>query len=183
MGKEEDPFRDLAAIEVDSANLWHSSGQEVYPVCLTGSSDQQTTVTQVGWYIESSMLGEKLLSGTNTTNELGPPITLPAELEECVELEAGGETELAAGGEHADDTGLCFTSEVPRSPGWGSLMVSSNESTNRVSLVGFSRRKSPHLPSQGEGRVSRISCLLHWLAKLYGRTWPNSDICDYPNIL
>merc|ERR1712192_44936 len=173
-GQKEGRFRDLAAIEVDSANLWHSSGQDVTPLCLTGSSDQHTAVTQVGWDIESSRLGDKLLRGTNTTNDLGSPITLPVELGEC--------GELAAGGEHAD-TSLCFTSEAPRSPGWGSLIVSSDESTNRISLVGFSRRKSPHLPRRGEGRVSRIACLLHWLAKLYGRTWPNSDICDYPNIL
>ena len=39
-GQKEGRFRDLAAIEVDSANLWHSSGQDVYPLCLTGSSDQ-----------------------------------------------------------------------------------------------------------------------------------------------
>ena len=32
---------------------------------------QHTAVTQVGWDIESSTLGEKLLGGTNTTNELG----------------------------------------------------------------------------------------------------------------
>jgi len=171
-GQKEDPFTDLAAIEVDSANLWHSSGQDVYPLCLTGASDQYTAVTLVGWDIESSTLRKKLLSGKSTPNDLGPPITLPVELEEC--------GELAAGGEHAD-TSLCFTSEAPRSPGWGSLILSSDESTNRVSLVGFSRRKSPHLPRQGEGRVSRISCLLHWLAKLYGLTWPHSDICDYSN--
>jgi len=172
--EEEDRLRDLAAIEVDSANLW-LSGQDVYPLCLpAGSIDQHTTITQVGWDIESSKLGEKLLRGATTTDDLGPLITLPAELEEC--------GEHAAGGKNAD-TSLCFSSGAPRSPGWGSLILSSDESTNRVSLVGFSRRKSPHLPRRGEGMGSRIFCLLHWLAKLYGRTWPHSDICDYPNLL
>lgn len=46
--------KELAAIEVDSANLWHSS---VHPVCLPASTDQYTTVAQVGWDIESSRLG------------------------------------------------------------------------------------------------------------------------------
>jgi len=172
--EEDDRLRDLAAIEVDPANLWQS-GQDVYPLCLpAGSIDQHTAVTQVGWDIESSKLGEKLLRGATTTDDLGPLITLPAELEEC--------GEHAAGGKNAD-TSLCFSSGAPRSPGWGSLILSSDESTNRVSLVGFSRRKSPHLPRRGEGMGSRIFCLLHWLAKLYGRTWPHSDICDYPNLL
>ena len=37
--EEEDRLRDLAAIEVDSANLW-LSGQDVYPLCLPGSIDK-----------------------------------------------------------------------------------------------------------------------------------------------
>merc|ERR1712168_1160552 len=171
--EEEDRLRDLAAIEVDSANLW-LSGHNVYPLCLpAGSIDQHTTITQVGWDIESSKLGEKLLRGATTTDDLGPLITLPAELEECGEHAAGGEN---------SDTSLCFTSGAPSSPGWGSLILSSNESTNRVSLVGFSRRKSPHLPRRNEGMGSRIFCLLHWLAKLYGRTWPRSDVCENTNL-
>ena len=32
---------------------------------------QYTTVTQVGWDIESSKLGEKLLRGATTTEDLG----------------------------------------------------------------------------------------------------------------
>ena len=31
-------------------------------------------------------------------------------------------------------------------PGWGSLILSTNDSLNRVSLIGFTRRRSPYLP-------------------------------------
>jgi len=150
--KEEEDVKELAAIEVDSANLWHSS---VHPLCLPASTDQHTAVAQVGWDIDSSKLGEKLLKAEN----LGPPITLPV-------------------GSSDADTNLCLSSGTSRCPGWGSLVLSTNDSLNRVSLVGFTRRRSPHLPRQGTETGSRIFCHLNWLAKLYGRTWPHSDVCD-----
>ena len=31
---------------------------------------------------------------------------------------------------------------------------------------------------EGAEGGSRIFCHLSWLAKLYNRTWPHSDICD-----
>jgi len=154
--KEEGEKEEVAAIEVDSANLWLSS---VHPVCLPASTDQYTTVAQVGWDIESSRLGDELLKADN----LGPPITLTTEVEECEEAAA---------------TKLCLSSAASRGPGWGSLILSTNDSLNRVSLIGFTRRRSPYLPRKGEDTGSRIFCLLNWLAKLYGRTRPHSDVCD-----
>jgi len=172
-GREEQNMSELAAIEVDSANLWHSH-QPVHPVCLPRSTDQYTTVSQVGWHIEPSRLGEKLLEGS-TTDNLGPPIALPTELEECEHVAALG----SVGGEDASaNTNLCFSSGESRSPGWGSLILSSDDSLNRVSLVGFSRRKMPRLPRGGVETGSSIFCLLNWLAKIYGRTWPHSHLCD-----
>jgi len=130
--KEEEDVKELAAIEVDSANLWHSS---VHPLCLPASTDQHTAVAQVGWDIDSSKLGEKLLKAEN----LGPPITLPV-------------------GSSDADTNLCLSSGTSRCPGWGSLVLSTNDSLNRVSLVGFTRRRNPHLP---RSFLSMISPLRH----------------------
>jgi len=156
---------ELAAIQVDSANLWNSH-QHVYPVCLPGFTDQYTTVSQVGWDVEPARLGEKLILNGTTSDDLGPPIMLPTVLEECEHVGSlGGEVASA-------DTNLCFSS-ASTSPGWGSLILSSNDSLKRVSLVGFSWRKRG-----GAETGSRIFCLFDWLAKLYGRTWPDSRLCD-----
>jgi len=156
--EEKEHVMELAAIEVDSANLWHSS-HLTHPVCLPDSTDQYTSVTEVGWDIESSKLRENLLKA----DDMGPPMTLSSKLEECEQAE----------------TNLCFSSPAgSRGPGWGSLILSTKDSLNRVSLLGFTRRRSPHLPREGLKGGSRIFCHLRWLANLYGRTWPNSDVCD-----
>jgi len=156
--KKKEHTKELAAIDVDSANLWHSSPL-VRPLCLPDFADQNRTVTQVGWDNDSSKLGDKLLK----SGDLGPPIAVTTKLEECEQA----------------DTHLCLSSSAGfRGPGWGSLIVSTNESLDRVSLVGFTQRRSPQLPREGAEGGSRIFCHLSWLAKLYNRTWPHSDICD-----
>merc|ERR1712080_285742 len=96
--------------------------------------------TKVGWDIESSKFRENLLKA----DDLGPPMTLStSKLEDCDQA----------------DTNLCLSSAAgSRGPGWGSLILSTKDSLNRVSLLGFTLRESPHLPREGAKGGNRIFC-------------------------
>jgi len=155
----QDDEKELVTIEVEPGNLWDSD--QVYPVCPPRSTLEYSAVAQVGWDIESSTLGAKRLREQTA----GPLIML------TTGLEASGldGEEHTTGGTH-----LSFSPGASKSPGWGSLILSTDPTTHCVSLVGFTRR--------AKGSVSRLSsCLLQWLAEIHDRTWTQFHICR-PNI-
>merc|ERR1719192_2695772 len=160
--------KDFAAIEVDPSILLDSD--KVIPVCLPSSSDKTTHLSQVGWDMKPSMLRAQHSVGNNVDN-LGSPMTRTTEVEESEE--GGAEEDISI------RTTLCFVQAKSRSAGWGSLLLANtDDSSKRVALVGFTRREAPEFPRQERGKGSRIFCHLQWLAQLYGRTWPDSELCD-----